>query len=66
MEWSSAFWDGVKCYGVRLMRMDRGRTGLFRAEMDRQIRQQGNKDFDYMLHRITLNCNLNMEIAQTL
>ncbi len=46
------------------MRMDSGRTGLFRAEMDRQIRQQGNKDFDYMLHRITLNCNLNMEIAQ--
>ncbi len=32
------------------MRMESGGTGLFRAEMDRQIRQQGNKDLDHMLH----------------
>lgn len=42
MERSRAFWDGAKCYGVRLMRMGSGRTGLFEAEMERQIRQHGN------------------------
>jgi len=37
MERSRAFWDGVKYYGVRTMRMDSGRTGLLRAEIEMEI-----------------------------
>jgi len=35
MERSRAFWDGVKYYGVRTMRMDSG--SLLRAEIEMEI-----------------------------
>lgn len=63
MERSRAFWDGVKYYGVRMVRIDSGRTGLLRAEIERD--QTRADAFDGVLYRTALNCILKLGIFQS-